>query len=149
MRDLLEGVLISIWIPIDAALIRGRRLFEVQRLLEEIRCFRYFDWAELRISLHYLFLNIQLLPSKEFLDIEEFSEHDKNNSPVKISLTCLKSLRLNIAQNFVKLYFTDFKITTPTPMRCCSQQPVFQKYRKKCSVSVYYFQNCGWLITPS
>ena len=72
----------------------------------------------------------------------------KNNNLVKISLTCSKSAILNIEQNFVKLYFTDFENTisektylnqeeilkkhqffyfTPPPalIRCCSQQSVF------------------------
>ena len=36
-RCLLEGDCISMWIPKDAALIRGQHLFEARSLLEEIK----------------------------------------------------------------------------------------------------------------
>ena len=35
--DIRREALISMWTPKGAALIRGRRLFEDQRLLEEVR----------------------------------------------------------------------------------------------------------------
>ena len=101
-----------------------------RRLLKEIRYFRYYAYVERDVS-----ENIPLVPSNGFLDVQEFSEQIsldtgnamiKNNNPVKISLTCPKSAILNIEQNFVKFYFTDFEITI-SEKKYLNQEENFKK----------------------
>ena len=184
-------MLISIWIPIDVALIKGRRIFEVRPLLEEIWYIRHLACVELGVSRHYLFLiycffrvikgslTCKSFQSKFLLDI--------GNVIIKAIVLwkshwhALKSTRLNIEQNFAKLFFTDFEITI-SKKTYLSQEVILQKYQffyftppppqlpivhksqsfrgnllkmpKKnwnwnCPVSVYHFQDCGWLIKSS
>ena len=131
-----------------------RHLLEDDAYLRSSAYWKKYGVSDISTEPSYAFLDIIYFLIYSFfrvrgsLTLKSFQSMIKNNSPVKISLTCLKSLRLNIAQNFVKLYFTDFEITTPIPMRCCSQQPVFQKYRKKLKkmLSVSILFSGLWLI---